>query len=362
MSLSRARRSGIQSTTTPKKSRSLLDSAGLPSPVQNLSASVISATQINLTWNAPLFSGDTSITSYVVRSADGVTPSAGTVNISGTSASVTGLTAGTSYSFSVRAQNSIGLSSVGSPISATTPSFNDASGGTITTVSNYNGTGQTWRVHTFNSSGTFTVLSNNDPFNVFAVGGGGGGGGGTTGVNFGPGAASGVVRQGSYSLNNQAYTVTVGSAGSGSRTNGSSGGTSSLGSVVSATGGGGSNRGQTGAANADFVGGSFATPHSGGGAGAAGNGGGGSVGGPGGRGGNPVSSNISGSSISYGGGGGGGSNGPGGASSGGNGGWTNQPGTSGVANRGGGGGGGDEGSANGGNGGTGVVVIAYRIA
>ena len=57
-------------------------------------------------------------------------------------------------------------------------SFNSATGGNTTVdVANYNGNGQTWRVHTFNSSSTLTVTSADFPFTVLLVGGGGFGSG-----------------------------------------------------------------------------------------------------------------------------------------------------------------------------------------
>ena len=73
------------------------------------------------------------------------------------------------------------------------PAWNDATGGTITTVDNYNGTGEKWRVHTFTGSGTLNVSTAAQPFRVLVAGGGGGwgpeyqarggGGGGGGGVN-----------------------------------------------------------------------------------------------------------------------------------------------------------------------------------
>lgn len=53
--------------------------------------------------------------------------------------------------------------------------FNDATGGTIAEISNYNGTGEIWRVHTLTSNGTFDVSSSFEPFRILIVGGGGGG-------------------------------------------------------------------------------------------------------------------------------------------------------------------------------------------
>lgn len=57
-------------------------------------------------------------------------------------------------------------------ISAHGAKYSDAVGGTVTLVSNYNGTGETWRVHSFTSSGTLTVRSNAQPFRALVLGGG----------------------------------------------------------------------------------------------------------------------------------------------------------------------------------------------
>ena len=54
--------------------------------------------------------------------------------------------------------------------------YNEASGGTVTVVNDYNGTGEQWMVHKFAASGAFEVVSNTNPFRVLAVGGGGGSG------------------------------------------------------------------------------------------------------------------------------------------------------------------------------------------
>jgi len=54
--------------------------------------------------------------------------------------------------------------------------FNAATGGTVTDVEDYNGTGQRWRVHTFTGSGTFTVTTADQPFRALVLGSGGRGG------------------------------------------------------------------------------------------------------------------------------------------------------------------------------------------
>lgn len=71
--------------------------------------------------------------------------------------------------------------------------YNAATGGTVATVTNYNGTGETWKVHTFTSNGTFTVTQSVGafPFRVLAIGKGGNGASGgpyyTEGGNGGAG-------------------------------------------------------------------------------------------------------------------------------------------------------------------------------
>ena len=117
--------------------------------------------------------------------------------------------------------------------------FNAATGGTVTTVSNYNGTGQTWKVHSFTSSGTFTVTKSNRPFNVLIVGGGGMGRGGTCGTGgagcWGNGGGSGGVYENTMTVTTGAKTVTVGGGGTSYST--PSGGSSSF-NGQTCTGGG----------------------------------------------------------------------------------------------------------------------------
>ena len=95
--------------------------------------------------------------------------------------------------------------------------FNKATGGTITDVDNYNGTGQKWRVHAFTSNSTFTVQQNPQPFEVLVVGGGGHGGkGGWNGVQGDPkrggggGNGGGFNRKSGVTLDATSYSVTVG--------------------------------------------------------------------------------------------------------------------------------------------------------
>ena len=276
-----------------------------------------------------------------------------------------------------------------------------ATGGTITTSGDY-------KIHTFNSSGTFTVScagnsvgSNNVEYLIVAGGGGGGAGGG---ANAGGGAGAGGYRTDtSVSVTAQAYPVTVGGGGAGNvygsclttasnsvalsitsarggsggngdghgaRVNGESGGSGGAASGVQTGGGSGGNsppvsppQGNAGGQGGQGLG-----------LGGGGGGGAGAVGanascGAAGAGGNGSPSTINGSNVTRAGGGGGGGNsygpasGAGGGSGGGGSGATSaSAGSVGSTNTGGGGGGGwgHPGPFDGGNGGSGVVIIRYK--
>jgi len=99
-----------------------------------------------------------------------------------------------------------------------------ATGGSVSTINNYLGTGDTYKVHTFNKVGTFdfTVISNPNPFEVLVVGGGGNGGNGGK-----PGQGGAHVEKHSFQIAVGNHKVTVGNSGQ----------RSSLGSLLSANGG-----------------------------------------------------------------------------------------------------------------------------
>ena len=276
-----------------------------------------------------------------------------------------------------------------------------ATGGTITTSGDY-------KIHTFNSSGTFTVScagnsvgSNNVEYLIVAGGGGGGAGGG---ANAGGGAGAGGYRTDtSVSVTAQAYPVTVGGGGAGNvygsclttasnsvalsitsarggsggngdghgaRVNGQSGGSGGAASGVQTGGGSGGNsppvsppQGNAGGQGGQGLG------LGGGGGGGAGAVGANASSGAAGAGGNGSPSTINGSNVTRAGGGGGGGNsygpasGAGGGSGGGGSGATSaSAGSVGSTNTGGGGGGGwgHPGPFDGGNGGSGVVIIRYK--
>ena len=260
--------------------------------------------------------------------------------------------------------------------------YMSATGGTITTDGNY-------KIHTFNSSATFTPTTGADAtygsiveYLVVAGGAGGGNGGG--------GGAGGYRTATSFSVSNTGYSITVG-AGGASATNGSNSVFSSITSIGGGTGGsygnpygsagssggsgGGGGAGESGSGAVSGGSGTSGQGNAGGtgynyeGRSGAGGGGAGTSGGNGGvpyvsgNGGNGLSSSITGSPVTRGGGGGGFSNvgagnsggygGTGGGGTGRIGGGTN----AGGVNTGG-GGGASYTSSN--TGGSGIVIIRYK--
>lgn len=259
-----------------------------------------------------------------------------------------------------------------------------ATGGTITTDGDY-------KVHTFTSSGTFTVTGGSGNVEVLVVAGGGSGGGSTAGG----GGAGGLIHDSAFAVTTQSYSVIVGDGGAQStqQTSGNNGQNSVFGTLTATGGGGG---GFTSAANMGGAGlnggsGGGGTKYSGqayvNGIGTTGQGnnggtygtdaypggGGGGAGAPGsapasthsGDGGVGLAVSISGSSVYYAGGGGGGSSAQGGSGGIGGGGAGTSNGTAGIAglaNSGGGGGGGWYYSGGiGGAGGSGIVIIRYQF-
>ena len=327
--------------------------AGAPQPPTGVTA-VPGNAEATVSFTAPAITGGSTITSYTVTSNPGSFTSSG-LSLSQT---VTGLTNGVSYTFTVTATNAIGTSD---PSAASTP---------------------------VTPSTTFSV--------EYLVLAGGGGGGYSAG---GGGGAGGYLTSTLSAAISTAYTVTVGNGGSGGvgSTVAGTGFNSVFASITSTGGGGGGSSGVAptsggsggGAGNAGaFIGGAPASPSGqgngggnnnggspyptggGGGAGPSAVGGTGVITSPGvsaisGSGGAGAESSITGTPVTRGGGGGGSATnqgaaaGSGGAGGGGNGGTVGSPnGAPGDENLGGGGGGAcNSGTPSGGAGGRGVVII-----
>ena len=263
-----------------------------------------------------------------------------------------------------------------------------ASGGTETTYTSNN---INYKVHTFTSSGTFTV-SNSGEVDYLVIAGGGSGG-----AQHGGGGGAGGYRAGSnFSVPAGSYSITVGAGGAfatGASPNSGSSGTNSVFSSITSLGGGWGEGWSAGAGNTAGSGGSGggASLNGTGGAGTSGqgyaggsstssstfpNGGGGGGGSAGvgedsinlsraGNGGSGTASTITGTSVTRAGGGGGGSHSPyaigtGGSGGGGDGGIGNSgAGVAGVVNTGSGGGGSGSNASNSGAGASGIVILRY---
>lgn len=375
----------------------------------NTSAPTISGTAVELnTLTANRGSWTSSPTSYAYQwqRLSGST----WTNISGatgTTYSIRAIAVGQRIRVRVIATNPTGSTTAFSAQTAVT--LQAATGGSVSTTGNF-------RVHTFNSSGTFTLNRNLSLQYVVVAGGGGGGradgnccqgggGGGAGGYRSNvPGQLSGenTNAQSSYSRGAGNMAITVGGGGarasSGANAASSGGGSGFAVSGRTSSGGGrGGNKNGFSAASGGSGGGAAASQNRGTGAsgasgqgrnggntspqiGAAGGGGGSRLAGGngftlsgdrdpgrrGGAGGAGTSSNITGSAIVRAGGGGGwgrGGRGAGGAGGGGTGaldGGVNA--ANGSANTGGGGGGGGNVNATAGNGGSGQVIIRYAIS
>jgi hypothetical protein len=124
-----------------------------------------------------------------------------------------------------------------------------ATGGSVTT---YTSGGQDYKVHTFTSTGTFTVESGTATADVLVVAGGGGAGScpASNSNGGGGGGAGGFLFFKNVSLNAGSYSCTVGAGGaasSGAHLAAASGANSQFGSFTAAVGGGGVFAGSSGA-------------------------------------------------------------------------------------------------------------------
>lgn len=216
--------------------------------------------------------------------------------------------------------------------------------GTYSVELDYNGSGETWAVHTWDTGGTYTptVNSNAYKFKILTVGGGGTGYQWTPADHYGPGAGGGGVVEDELRLDiGSQVNIVVGANGQASSVNGllvaGAGSNSSRGSAG----------GRSGSPQSKPGGGGYHHPDywlGGGGGGAGGNGPGATAGGA--AGGAGLASTITGASVTYARGGGGGSGGQRGAT---------------YSNKGSGGGGGGLTSQGAGPGRHGFVAIAYQI-
>ena len=112
-------------TSSPSNIASATTLNAPPSPPTNLSATAVSSSQINLSWNVPKDNGGTAISGYKIErlSNDGSawTAIVADTGTPGTTYSDSGLSANATYSYRVSAINSVGASNPSDSASATTP-------------------------------------------------------------------------------------------------------------------------------------------------------------------------------------------------------------------------------------------------
>ena len=112
---------GLGAYSTSSAARTPVGAPGAPT---NL-AGVVGNAQVALTWTAPTSNGGSVLTDYVIRYATAAAPTSWTLFTdavsTATSVTVTGLTNGTAYVFSVAAKNAVGTGSYSSNSASLTP-------------------------------------------------------------------------------------------------------------------------------------------------------------------------------------------------------------------------------------------------
>jgi hypothetical protein len=209
--------------------------------------------KVSVSFTAPANNGGSSITSYTVTSSPGGLTASG----ASSPITVTGLTNGTAYTFTVKANNANGSSLASAASNSATPTspypiYTEMTSSTTYTPSSFPATVDVYLIGGGGSSGNTASTSSG---NRFCIGWGGGGGGGYRAT------ATGVTI-------NSALTVTVGNAATG---RGGTGGTTSVsgGYSLSASGGNGGTGGGVSSINTGANTGTGGNGGSGGGAGSA---------------------------------------------------------------------------------------------
>jgi hypothetical protein len=136
----------------------------VPDPPTGVSA-VPKNASATVSWTAPAFNGGSAITGYTVTASPG--GASVSVGSSARSATVTGLTNGTSYTFTVRASNIAGLGAPSAPSSAVTPRNVPSAPTNVVATAGIGSASVTWVAPTSNGGSpitSYTVISNTGGF------------------------------------------------------------------------------------------------------------------------------------------------------------------------------------------------------
>ena len=182
-----------------------------------LSLDSATSSTIALTWSAPSELGGGIISGYRIKRNGSVLVA--DTSSTGTTYTATGLTASTSYSFTVAAINEAGAGTDGNTpsLSTTAAVLVYSTTGTVSTY-DYTRSGTKVRSLKWTTSGTLTVTSMpvNTGMQWLHISGAGAGGGGSCAGGGGSGGASENTRH--YDSTVDTYTCTVGAGGSGAST------------------------------------------------------------------------------------------------------------------------------------------------
>ncbi len=130
----------------------------VPDPPTNITATAGDA-QIDLTWLAPTVDGGAAITGYTVVSSPAITAPAACTATTSLNCTFTGLTNGTSYTFTVIAINSAGNSLESTPSAATTPRTVPDAPTNVVGISGNNQVTISWSAPLFNGGSPITNYS-----------------------------------------------------------------------------------------------------------------------------------------------------------------------------------------------------------
>jgi hypothetical protein len=236
-------------------------------------SAVPASTSVAISFTAPTNDGGATITNYQYNINGGsfvaLSPADATSPIT-----ISGLTAGTSYTATLEAVNIVGAGPASAGVSFTT--LQVATGGIGAPVSVTIG-GVNYQYLQFNSTGTLTV-NDSRSFQVKLFGGGGSGGGGNGYNAFGRGGGPGAEANATATLGAGTYTVTIGAgstdtsnyptdygAGPGSPSSFSSPSTTANGGAASGNGGANNGNGNAGVQLNTFIGGASLFKAAGGG-------------------------------------------------------------------------------------------------